>query len=79
MHRRAFQGLKRTFMLLSGLPPPYIDIKLIYKVFDFIIKIWWGRPETCINVLSGLPPSYFDRKTIYEVFGFIIKIWWGKT
>ena len=27
MHKRAFQGLKRTFMHVSGLPPPYFDIK----------------------------------------------------
>ena len=25
MHKRAFQGLKRTFMLVSGLPLPYFD------------------------------------------------------
>ena len=28
MHKRAFQGLKRTFMHVSGLPPPYFDKKL---------------------------------------------------
>ena len=27
MHKRAFQALKRTFMLVIGLPPPYFDIK----------------------------------------------------
>ena len=27
MHKRAFQALKRTFMHVSGLPPPYFDIK----------------------------------------------------
>ena len=43
MHKRAFQGLKRTFMHVSGLPPTYFDIKIIYKVFGFIIKIWWGK------------------------------------
>ena len=27
MHKRAFQGLKRTFMHVSGLPPAYFDNK----------------------------------------------------
>ena len=50
MHKRAFQALKRTFMHVSGLPHHILIIKLIYKVFSFIIKIWWGKTETCINV-----------------------------
>ena len=25
MHKRAFQGLKRMFVQVSGLPPPYFD------------------------------------------------------
>ena len=44
MHKRAFQALKRTFMHVSGLLPPYFDLKkLIYNIFSFIIKIWWGK------------------------------------
>ena len=43
MHKRAFQGLKRTFMHVSGLPHHILIIKLIYKVFIFIIKIWWRK------------------------------------
>ena len=27
MHERAFKGLKRTFMLVSGLPQAYFDNK----------------------------------------------------
>ena len=51
MHKRAFQGLKRTFMHVSNLPPPYFDKKkLIYKVIGFLSKYVGGRPETCINV-----------------------------
>ena len=38
MHKRAFQGLKRTFMHVSGLPPSYFDNKT-KKVFSFVIKI----------------------------------------
>ena len=50
MHKRAFQALKRTFMHVSDLPHHHIlIIKLIYKVFGFIIKNEWGRPETCKN------------------------------
>ena len=44
MHKGAFQALKRTFMHVSGLPPPYSDNKkLIYKIFSFIIKKWWRK------------------------------------
>ena len=32
MHERAFQGLKRTFMHVSGLPPPYFDNKTKYFI-----------------------------------------------
>ena len=51
MHKRAFQGLKRTFMHVSGLPPPYFDnkTKFIYKLV-LLSKYGGGRPETCINV-----------------------------
>ena len=50
MHKRAFQALKRMFMHVSGrflkrifMPHHILTIKLIYKVFGFIIKIWWGK------------------------------------
>ena len=33
MHKRAFQALKRTFMLVSGLSHHILIRKLIYKVF----------------------------------------------
>ena len=44
MHKRALQCLKRTFMHVSGLLPPYFDLKnqILYKLF-FFIKIWWGK------------------------------------
>ena len=33
MYKRAFQGLKRTFMHESGLAPPYFDKnQLVYKL-----------------------------------------------
>ena len=46
MHKHAFQGLKRTFMHVSVLPPPYFDLKkqLLYKLV-FFIKI--RRGKTC--------------------------------
>ena len=52
MHKRAFQGLKRMFMHISGLPPPYFDKKLIIIVYKLVLlsKYGGGRPETCINV-----------------------------
>ena len=51
MHKRAVQGLKRTFMHVSGLPPPYFDkkTKKLYKLF-LLSKYGEGRPVTCINV-----------------------------
>ena len=78
MHKRAFQALKRTFMQVSGLPPPYFDNKLFYKVFSFIIKIWWGKTwnmhkrafqalKRTIMHVSGLPPPYYDNKTKYLI------------
>ena len=36
MHKRAFQALQRTFMHVSGLPPPYFYLKkIIYIVIGF--------------------------------------------
>ena len=38
MHKDSFEGLKHTFMHVSGLAPPYFAKKqLVYK-FVFIIK-----------------------------------------
>ena len=75
MHKSALQGLKRTFMHVSGLPHILI-VKLIYKVISFIIKIWWGKtwkmPERAFEGMkrtfmhvSGFPPPYFGNKTKY--------------
>ena len=51
MHKRAFRGLKRTFMHFSGPPPPYFDKKPItFEIFFLKSKYGWGRPETRINV-----------------------------
>ena len=52
MHKRAFQGLKRTFMLVSGLPPPYFALKKnkFIKCFVYLSNDGRGRPDTCINV-----------------------------
>ena len=51
MHNRAFQALKRTFMHVSGLPPPYFDNKTKYFINYLVLlsKYGGGRPETCIN------------------------------
>ena len=51
MHKRAFQGLKRTFMHVSGLPHHILIIKLYFiKYLVLLSKYGGGRPETCINV-----------------------------
>ena len=39
MHKRAFQGLKCTFMYLSGLPPPYFHNKTKY----FISQLYYQK------------------------------------
>ena len=41
MHKRAFQGLKRTFMHVSGLLPPSFDKKkqIIYKLVFLSIML----------------------------------------
>ena len=45
MHKSASQGLKRTFMHVSGLPQPYFDLKnkTIYKLIGFLSKNVGGR------------------------------------
>ena len=50
MHKSAFQALKYAFMHVSGLYHHFLIIKLNILQNSFIIKIWWGRPETCVNV-----------------------------
>ena len=52
MHQRAFQTLKRTLKLVSGLPLPYFDfVKTNLESIWFLLsKFGGGRPETCINV-----------------------------
>ena len=37
MHKRAFQALKRTFMHVSGLPPPSFDKKTNF-IFGFFYQ-----------------------------------------
>ena len=43
MHKRAFQELKRTFMHVSGLPPPYFDNKTKYFIIQFYYQNMVGE------------------------------------
>ena len=43
MHKRAFQGLKRTFMHVSGLSQHILIIKLINKFFWFYYQNMLGE------------------------------------
>ena len=44
MHKRAFQALKRTFMHVPGLLPPYFDLKkLVLKKFGFLSQNMVGE------------------------------------
>ena len=73
MRKRAFQGPKRTFMHVSGLPPPYYGSKnqILYKSV-LLSKYDGGRPETCRNVrfrlrnarlcMSQVFPHHFLKK-----------------
>ena len=85
MHKRVFQGLKRTFMHVSGLPSPYFDSKTnLKKNWFFSSNYGGGRPDTCINVqfsagnatfihVSGLLLKYFDfnKKPTFKIIGFL--------
>ena len=92
MHKRAFQGLKRTFMHVSGL----LDHILLkkpntLKIGFFKSKYGGGRPETSMHKrafqalkrtlmkVSDLPPSYFDfKKLIIYKLVFLSKYGWGR-
>ena len=44
MYKRAFQGLKRTFIHASGLLPAYFDFKKpTYKIIGFFNQIMIGE------------------------------------
>ena len=53
MHKRALQCLKRTFVHVSGLPPPSFDkkkLKTLESKLVLLSKYGGGRPDTCIKV-----------------------------
>ena len=92
MQKRVFQGLKRTFMHVSGLPPPKLDKKkTIFMVIGFLIKTGWGntwdmhktcvsRPETLVHAcIRSYPTLVWLRKTITLLnFFFLIETSWRK-
>ena len=43
MHKRAFRALKRTFMHVPVLPPPYFDNKTKYFKNEFYYKNMVGE------------------------------------
>ena len=53
MHKRASQGLKRTFMHVSGLHPAYFDLKKVYKIIRFFSHNKVGEDlrlaQTCVS------------------------------
>ena len=70
MHKHAFQALKRTFMHVSGLPPPFFDKKTICKVIGFFYQIMVGEdmrnaktsvsgPETHVYAYLRSSPTLF--------------------
>ena len=73
-----FRPWNARLCMFQDFPHHILIIKLIYKVFGFINKIWWGKSwnthkrafqtlkRTFMHV-SGLPPPYFDTKTKYFI------------
>ena len=69
-----FRAWNARLCMFQVFPHHILIIKLFYKAFSFIIKIWWGKTlnmhkrafqglkRTFVHV-SGLPPPYFDNKT----------------
>ena len=53
MHKRAFQGLKRTFMHVSGLPPPYFDNKTKYYSKFWLREIWKKNKNLSAGTFSA--------------------------
>ena len=46
MHKLAFQGLQRTFMHVSSLPPPCFDfLKKNYKAIGFLKSKYDGEDQ----------------------------------
>ena len=59
MHKRAFQALKRTFIHVSGLSPPFCDKKKpIYKVIVFHQIMVWEDLRHAKMCVSG-PETHF--------------------
>ena len=90
MRKHAFQGLKRMFIHVSGLPPPYFDKKTKYFInWFFLSKYGWGRSETSINVrfrpwkagscMSQVFPHHIlMKKKFYKLIGFLSKYVGGR-
>ena len=55
MQKRTFQGLKRTFLHVSGFPPPYFDSEKETEQFidRFSSKYGGGRLEHAKTSVSG--------------------------
>ena len=85
MHKRVFQGLKHTFMHVSGLHPPYFDLRkpIIFQIVFFSNKNGWGRPEKCKNArlcfFQVFPHHFWLKKNLESNCFFLIKIFRMKT
>ena len=74
MHKRAFQGLKRTFIHVSGLPRHILITKSIYKAIDFLkSKSGGGRPEICLNVRFRSWNARLCKSQVFPHHNLIIK------
>ena len=67
MHKRAFQGLKRTFMHVSGLPLPIFDNKINTLYISFIIKYGGGRLENMHKrAFQGLKRTFMHVSGLFH-------------
>ena len=74
MHKHAFQGLKRMFIHVSGLPPTYFEQKINYFL-NWFFETNYGEEDMrhAKTSVSG-PTSYFDKKqTNYYIKCFFLK------
>ena len=67
MHKRAFKGMKRTFMHVSGLPPPYFEKSFQMRIDYFKSK--YGK------VRAGFFPTISFKNSICKLIDGFLETW----
>ena len=65
-HKRAFQDLKRTFMHVPGLPPPYFEKK--------ILGIWWRKTWDMHKRMTTISSGIFFKTQLlsHVIFAYTV-------